>query len=188
MKDDFKFIARIYDRIIRPKDEISWQKLICQSNTGTRLLDVGGGTGRIAETINDCFEMIVIYDASVPMLQKAKSKKFNPVRVCGECENLAFAKNYFDVIIMVDTLHHVINHQQAILSILKVLKRGGIFVLEEPDIRKFPIKIIAIMEKLMLMRSHFLKPEEIIQWIDKGMFTSKFFEEDNNFYFVIEKM
>ena len=187
MRDDFKLVAKIYDRIIKPKDEISWQKLICDFNPDSTLLDVGGGTGRIADAMEKCFNRIIIYDASLPMLKEIKNRNRKIDRVCGKVENLALQKNYFDAIIMVDTLHHVEDHQKAILSILSALKPGGIFVLEEPDIRKFPVKLIALMEKLLFMRSQFLKPQEIIPWIDKKFFEVKLIEEDNNYFFVIKR-
>ncbi len=187
MRDDFKLVARIYDRIIKPKNEISWQKLICDFSLESTLLDVGGGTGRIADAMEKCFRKIIIYDVSHPMIKESKNKKGNIECVCGKVETLALEKNYFDAVIMVDTLHHVEDHQQAILAILNVLKPGGTFILEEPDIRKFPVKLIAVMEKLLLMRSHFLKPEEIIHWIDKNNFTVNLYEEENNYFFVIKR-
>jgi hypothetical protein len=36
-------------------------------------------------------------------------------------------------------------------------------VIEEPDIRTFGVKLIALAEKLLLMRSHFLAPDEIMK-------------------------
>ena len=42
-----------------------------------------------------------------------------------------------------------------------VLKPGGSIVIEEPDIRKFTVKLIALAEKITLMRSHFLSPDKI---------------------------
>lgn len=187
MRDDFKLVAKIYDRIIKPKDEISWQKLICGLNPDSTLLDVGGGTGRIADAMEDCFNRIIIFDASLPMLKETKNKKGKIDRVCGKVENLALKKNFFDAIIMVDTLHHVEDHQKAVLTILSALKPGGTFILEEPDIRKIPVKLIALMEKLLFMRSHFLKPDQIIKWIDKKNFEVNLIEEENNYYFVIRR-
>ena len=34
-------------------------------------------------------------------------------------------------------------------------------VIEEPDIRHFAVKLVALAEKLLLMRSHFLTIEQI---------------------------
>ena len=60
---------------------------------------------------------------------------------------------------MVDALHHVINHGQTAREMYRVLKPGGRIVIEEPDIRSFYVKLIAVAEKLLLMRSHFLSPQ-----------------------------
>jgi demethylmenaquinone methyltransferase/2-methoxy-6-polyprenyl-1,4-benzoquinol methylase len=148
MRDDFRLVAKIFDRIIKPKDEISWQKLICDLNPESTLLDVGGGTGRIAVAMEKCFKRIVIYDVSLPMLKETKNKYGKIDRVCGKVESLALQRNYFDAVIMVDTLHHVEDHQKAVLTILDALKPGGTFILEEPDIRKFSVKLSALMENL----------------------------------------
>ena len=187
MRDDFRWIAKIYDRIIKPKDDIIWQKYICNKEKKPLLLDVGGGTGRVAENMEDCFEHIIIYDVSLPMLEETKKKNKKISCICGKVEQLALIKNKFDAIIMVDTLHHVENHKKAIQSILSVLNSGGIFILEEPDIRKFPVKLIAIMEKLLFMRSHFLRPNLVEAWIDKNLFNIQLFEEEYNYFFVIQK-
>ena len=48
------------------------------------------------------------------------------------------------------------------LSILRMLpKPGGRIVIEELDVRSFGIKLVALAEKLALMRSHFLSPTQI---------------------------
>jgi len=49
-----------------------------------------------------------------------------------------------------------------------VLKAGGLLVIEEPDIRAFGVKLIAFFEKLLLMRSRFLAPDEIVELFADG--------------------
>lgn len=44
---------------------------------------------------------------------------------------------------------------------VRVLKPGGRLVIEEPDINRFPVKLIALGEKLALMGSHFYSPQQI---------------------------
>ncbi|MDO9301402.1 MAG: hypothetical protein Q7T89_08460, partial [Anaerolineales bacterium] len=44
----------------------------------------------------------------------------------------------------------------------------GLLVIEEPDIRTFGVKLIALAEKLLLMRSHFLAPDEIMKLFPRG--------------------
>ena len=68
---------------------------------------------------------------------------------------------------MVDALHHVADQTRHRSRALRVFEPGGRIVIEEPDIRYFGVKLIALGEKLLLMRSHFFPPPEIV-----GLFSS----------------
>jgi demethylmenaquinone methyltransferase/2-methoxy-6-polyprenyl-1,4-benzoquinol methylase len=50
----------------------------------------------------------------------------------------------------------------------RVLKPGGMLIIEEPDIRTFGVKLIALAEKMLLMRSHFLTPDQIVKLFPEG--------------------
>jgi demethylmenaquinone methyltransferase/2-methoxy-6-polyprenyl-1,4-benzoquinol methylase len=62
---------------------------------------------------------------------------------------------------MVDALHHVIHQQATADELWRILQPGGRIVIEEPDFRTFTVKLLALAEKLALMRSHFLSPPQI---------------------------
>lgn len=64
-------------------------------------------------------------------------------------------------IVMVDALHHVEDQQHTLKELWRILKPGGRLVIEEPDIQKFPVKIVALAEKVALMRSHFLTAAQV---------------------------
>jgi ubiquinone/menaquinone biosynthesis C-methylase UbiE len=186
MKDDFHLLAKIYNLIIKPKKDIAWINYICDSQNNL-VLDVGGGTGRIADAINQQNCKVIIYDPSMHMLNMVQNKDHQIYKICGEVEQIAFCENQFDNVIMVDTLHHVRNQQKAIDSIFYILKPGGTFILEEPDIRKFAVKLIAILEKVLLMRSHFLKPSEILNLFPTEQSSIKIIEDGANVYFIVNK-
>ncbi len=63
--------------------------------------------------------------------------------------------------LVVDALHHFCDQAAAIGDLLRVLTPGGRLVIEEPDIRQWQVKLVALAEKLALMRSHFYSAEEI---------------------------
>jgi demethylmenaquinone methyltransferase/2-methoxy-6-polyprenyl-1,4-benzoquinol methylase len=147
------------------------------------LLDVGGGTGRVSSTIRDLVDEVVIADVSFGMLDKADRSALKPV--CGGSESLPFADNFFERVIMVDALHHVIDHADSAREMLRVLKPGGVLVIEEPDIRTFGVKLIALAEKLLLMRSHFLAPNEIVKLFAEGEKNIR--AEDGTAWVVIKK-
>lgn len=67
---------------------------------------------------------------------------------------------------MVDALHHVVNQAETASELWRVLKPGGRLLIEEPNFDLFRGKFIAYAEKLALMRSHFLSPEQIIALFD----------------------
>jgi len=81
--------------------------------------------------------------------------------VCAPAESLPFPPGSFERVIMVDALHHVIDQSQSAGELFRLLTPGGRIVIVEPDIRMFIVKGIAIGEKVLLMRSHFLSGEEI---------------------------
>jgi ubiquinone/menaquinone biosynthesis C-methylase UbiE len=162
--DHFGLIAPIYSRVAYSKTEV--MREVASLPVRGRLLDVGGGTGRVAAAIRDLVDEITIADVSFGMLREAPPASLKPV--CGYSESLPFADESFERVIMVDALHHVVDHAHSAREMFRVLKPGGVLVIEEPDIRTFGVKLIAIAEKLLLMRSHFLAPDQIVKLFEKG--------------------
>ena len=159
MFDHFGFLAPFYEKVIQPKDSQEIREF-CRLPTDGALLDAGGGTGRIAQTLRGQAGLIVVADLSLKMLEQAHSK--DGLRLaCSHSERLPFPQASFERVIMVDALHHVIDQQQTANELWRVLKPGGRLVIEEPDIRVWSVKLIAAVEKLALMRSHFLSPPKI---------------------------
>jgi ubiquinone/menaquinone biosynthesis C-methylase UbiE len=157
--DHFNFLAPFYDRVIsfnRADRLITLLRLPVHG----RILDAGGGTGRVAQALAGQASQVVVADVSMGMLRQAALKP-GLIQVNSHTEALPFPDNFFERILMVDALHHVHNHSHTAQELWRVLKTGGFLVIEEPDIRTMTIKVVAIMEKLALMRSHFLSPPRI---------------------------
>lgn len=148
-----------------------------------RLLDVGGGTGRVTSALRSLVDEIVITDVSMGMLRQAPRSTLEPAGC--ESEHLPFPDDSFERVLLVDALHHVKDQPATAREMLRVLKPGGRLIIEEPDIRTFGVKLIAIAEKLLLMRSHFLAPEQI-----RALFPTsktKIITEDSSAWIVVEK-
>ncbi|MGD2104322.1 MAG: class I SAM-dependent methyltransferase [Anaerolineae bacterium] len=159
MLDHFDLLAPIYDLVIPSPDPARLRDLLRLPTRG-RVLEAGGGTGRVSEQLVPLVGTLVINDLSGPMLKQAQKKgALHPAQ--SHVERLPFPDATFSRVIAVDALHHFDDHHGAIHELLRVLKPGGRLVIEEPDISRFPVKLIALVEKLALMRSHFLSEEEI---------------------------
>jgi demethylmenaquinone methyltransferase/2-methoxy-6-polyprenyl-1,4-benzoquinol methylase len=158
MFDHFDFLAPIYDRAI-PFSRLELMLKMTALPADSLLLDAGGGTGRVAAALRPYVRAALVADFSPGMLTQAVRKGLPAVQSPAEC--LPFAAGTFERIIMVDALHHVHHQAETIAELWRVLSPGGRLVIEEPDVRTLTVKLVALGEKLALMRSHFLSPPQI---------------------------
>lgn len=165
--DHFDIIAPLYDRLAGKPDRDRFQRILKLPCAG-RLLDAGGGTARISAILHDMIGQVVVNDLSHHMLKQAGKKAVLPVR--SRVEDLPFADRTFDRILIVDALHHFKNQQRSIHELLRVLKSGGRLAIEEFDLNHRAVKLLALVEKVMGMRSRFLRPAQIQAMMDsKGI-------------------
>ena len=157
----FDLIAPLYDRLGIPAFPERLKSLLDLPASG-RMLDAGGGTGRASAALRPLVDQVVVCDLSLPMLARVRAKAdFSPVNA--RVEQLPFANDSFDRILVVDALHHFKNQRGVMAELLRLLKPGGRMVVEEPDIQSRWVKLVALAEKLALMRSRFHTAEEIAE-------------------------
>jgi demethylmenaquinone methyltransferase/2-methoxy-6-polyprenyl-1,4-benzoquinol methylase len=158
--DHFDFLAPFYEKVIPAAATESMLRELDPSPE-CRLLDAGGGTGRVSAFLQEHVGSVVLSDISMGMLKEAGAKD-NLQPTCALTETMPFSSDFFDCVLLVDALHHVNDQAQTARELWRIIKPGGRIVIQEPDIRRFAVKLIAIAEKLALMRSHFLSPEKIV--------------------------
>lgn len=158
MFDHFDVLAPFYDRAI-PFARLDLMLKLVKLPFDGLLLDAGGGTGRVATALKPYTRGVLVADVSAGMLAQSRQKGLSGVRTFSE--KLPFATDTFPRILMVDAFHHVLNQRETIAELWRVLQPGGRLVIEEPDIRTLTVKFVAVIEKLALMRSHFVSPPEI---------------------------
>ena len=181
--DHFGIIAPIFSRA----EYGSLDTMLEQADlpTSGRVLDAGGGTGRVANAIREHAGEVVIADPSLGMLRQADRTQLE--LACSNSESLPFPNESFERVIMVDALHHVIDQRHTAREMYRVLKPGGRIVIEEPDIRKYAVKMIAVAEKMLLMRSHFLSPQKIVELFSFNSAKASIHATEGNAWVVIDK-
>ena len=180
--DHFSLIAPIYARA--RYHALDRMREFAALPVPGRLLDVGGGTGRVALALQDLVDEIIITDISMGMLEKAPRPTLRPASCFSE--SLPFPSSSFERVIMVDAFHHVVDQAATAHEMLRVLKPGGLLVIEEPDIRTFGVKLIALAEKLLWMRSHFLSPSQIASIFPQK--TTSIFAQQSTAWIVVKKI
>ncbi|MDO8970007.1 MAG: class I SAM-dependent methyltransferase, partial [Saprospiraceae bacterium] len=140
--DHFGILAPFYERFIKPNYP---ERLIAlaELKPDSILLDVGAGTGRLAQFFHTKAAQIVVIDESLDMLLQSKMKEGLQPNL-SHAELLPFQTHTFDRILMVDVLHHVADQQKTADELWRVLKPGGRIIIEEPNIHKLSSKLIAV--------------------------------------------
>jgi len=109
--------------------------------SGSRLLNVGCGTGVLASLVQrTCNATVLGVEPDPVRAEMARSKGVEVV--CGYFdESLASEVGQFDVIILVDVIEHLQTPARLIRLLLKSLKPGGFIVLSVPNVAHWSMRL-----------------------------------------------
>ncbi|MDO4344466.1 MAG: class I SAM-dependent methyltransferase [Eubacteriales bacterium] len=100
----------------------------------TDVLDAGCGTGAVLALLSEKYpdKNYTGIDLSPEMISVANSKKLQGVKfICGDCENLPFAADSFDVITCSMSFHHYPHPMDFFRSCKRVLRPGGRLIIRD---------------------------------------------------------
>jgi len=105
-----------------------------QATSGSRLLDIGCGTGFIINLAKDLFGEVHGVDITQAMLDKVDLSTGNITLHNTVAEKLPFEDSYFDAVTAYSFLHHLEDYRPVLAEVKRVLKPGGIFYADlEPN-------------------------------------------------------
>lgn len=151
----FDTISNKYDglnRVISLGTDVKWRKKVLkmvQDHEPESILDIATGTGDLAIQYAKHVpaKRIVGFDLSEGMLTMARKKVANtPLAtkvdfIKGDGEAMPFEDQSFDVITVSFGVRNFEHLEQGLSEILRVLKRGGLFIILETSVpTKFPFK------------------------------------------------
>ena len=186
MLDHFDILAGVYENAIKLRDTEIWIRMAVLPTQG-KLLDIGGGTGRVARALAPYTSGVIISDLSFGMLSQGKKQTMlNQTQAAAE--QLPYPDNYFDRVIMVDAFHHIIDPQETAQEMWRVTRPRGRIIIEEPDIRSPLIWLVAFIEKIALMRSRFISPPKIANFFNSDISRIGIYRAGYSAWILIDKM
>lgn len=110
--------------------ELALSLLDCNLQESAVILDVGCGTGAVLTELEGRGSAVGV-DLSQEALAYSKSRGLNHL-VYANAEQLPFLDHTFDAVVSLDTIEHVPGHHKAVAEVFRVLKPGGVFVMNVP--------------------------------------------------------
>lgn len=181
----FDRVFKHYDNFIRlfnlnKMDEI---KDVLKINKDEVVLDIGGGTGKLAEYISENCKAVYVLDESSGMLSKVK-KSQKIVTVLGNALTTNFESSSFDAVVISDVLHHIKDQKRLIEEAYRILKSDGRLIIMDFEKRHIKTKILRAFENILFGRLYFKTGKEVIDLIEDRFTITDFI--DNKYYFLIK--
>lgn len=170
----FSVLAPIYDTMLGRLQQRQGTALLTRlpEPKGKSVLDVGGGTGRLARRLREAGADTWLLDASSSMLKRAQSVLPADRVFLGDASGMPFADHFFDLATMVDALHHFPRQEQAIRETFRVLRPGGSLYILDFTPQSPSIRVLQRMERLVGETSVFLTPAALTDMLLSAGFSS----------------
>lgn len=138
---DYDEIAPTYDRryAVDPLDDVALAlELLTVELNAESILEVGCGTGHWLGSLAYVSGMVLGVDASMGMLRQAQERGGSLQLVCGRAEQPPFADGRFDLLFVVNALHHFGEQERFVGRAWELLRPGGALVIVGFDPRAHP--------------------------------------------------
>ena len=104
-----------------------------------KFADIGGGYGRLANVYLKRARKVFLFDYSKTELEQAKEIYGDKIETkAGDIYKLPFKDNELDGLMMVRVTHHLEDMNKAMSELYRVLKPGGVAVIEVANKRTLP--------------------------------------------------
>lgn len=131
-----------------------------------RILDLAGGTGRLAAALTADGHQAVVADLSAPMARRAARKSLSAT--VARAEALPFPDASFDRVVILDALHHMAELPVVAGELKRLLAPDGKLILFEPDPRSFIGGWVARLERWAGMGSLLLDEQELVTLLESA--------------------
>lgn len=100
---------------------------------GARVIDVGGGTGGVAERLARSGRRVLVVEPGASLVAAGARRRRGVRFVQGRAEALPAADGGVDAVLFIEVLHHVPDADGALREAARVLRPGGRLLIEETE-------------------------------------------------------
>jgi SAM-dependent methyltransferase len=134
--------------------------------SGTRIVDIGCGFGRLADCYLDRFEQVVMLDGSMTLLLQAReSFKEKAIYIAADANKLPFSASSFDCALMMRVFHHLPDSRLALGGVKRVLGKDGCLVFNYSNklsIRQLLRRLLSFGKKSILSQAPVVSGQTLI--------------------------
>ncbi|MBI2623821.1 MAG: class I SAM-dependent methyltransferase [Candidatus Liptonbacteria bacterium] len=185
MKNLFDVLAPFYNALHigsrRTFEAIAKIADFCPSDT---VLDLGGGTGRIARFLVEKVARVIVLDPSEGMIRQCR-KRHGLECVVGKGEELMLEDGAADKVFLVDAFHHIPDQRAAVREIKRVLKPGGRVIVGEFNPETRGGKMVVFLERFLRAGSTFHTPAALAALFGEYGFSTRIVDEGGKVYYLI---
>ncbi len=188
MKSFFDIIAPLYEKThFGARKTFDTIESLAHFKPSDTVLDLGGGTGRIAQFLIHKVSSVIVIDASEKMIEQCK--KIHPELHCmhADAENVPLADNSVDKIILVHSFHHFQNQKLVIKEMKRMLANNGEIIMEEFNPQKIGGMFVAFIEDMLRMKSTFYHPQSLAALFSSNGFEVQIFNAERRVYYLMGK-
>lgn len=185
--DFFNVTAPIYDRFALNATR-TWRQLksLTIFRPSDRVLDLGGGSGRIAQNLIGKVAEITVIDPAPKMIARCKRRQGLRCKL-GSATQIDFPDQSFDKIILVDAFHHFPQQKNVLIELRRVLTADGQLIFEEFDPRHWFGALIVWLEKLLHLGSQFYSPDDLKFLLEQNGFQATYHQIGGHYYLIAYK-
>lgn len=167
--EDFEGVAWCYDRLPVPTHPKALRNAL--AGKGGVIIDLGGGTGKYTAKVVTSLDTAVVVDGSRKMLRRAAEKR-GLATLQAAADRIPLREEAADVVLCTEAFHHFVGIQDEVLDeVARILKPGGMFLLEEPDPTRFLGRLMRWGEHVQGWDSRFHPPATLAAMLEKRFAT-----------------
>jgi len=151
------------------------------------VVDIGGGTGFLANHICNSCNTVYVLDESEKMLSRVEERG-NVKVIKGNALSTPFHSGSIDTVIISDVFHHIKEQEELIAEISRILKDSGKIVIMDFHKNHIRTRLLRVFEFILFGRLFFRTKDEIKVLLEEHFHISKVYDKGYYFIFVGEKI